>query len=180
MTLRSPDARRRDRDAHGGEFPLDALGSPIAGSPRQSEDERRGPFSNDRPARTAVRVGPALGDEVTGPRATFPAGPRTVQDAGGGAGEPKRRALLGRLAAGSGGGAGVGGLRPLRSMMTSIAKSMSVRKENRIRWRTRQNALYKNMRATTGCWPCQTCDFKSQPTAHGRAFRHSQAISRII
>ena len=62
-----PDARRGDRDAHGGELAVDPPVAPGRVLLRQPEDERRGSCGDGRSTRPAMWVGPALGDEVTVP-----------------------------------------------------------------------------------------------------------------
>jgi len=51
-------------------------------------------------------------------------------------------------------------------MATSIARSVSLRQESRMSWRTRQKARYKNERATAGCSPHQALVAKVQLRAH--------------
>jgi len=56
-----------------------------------------------------------------------------------------------------------------RSMTTSIARSVSLRQESRIRWRTRQNARYPNERGTPDA--CHiSADVKVQPHGSWMAF----------
>ena len=59
-------------------------------------------------------------------------------------------------------------------MTTSIARSLSVRQERRISWRTRQNARNRSVRVTAGCSPRQACGVKAQFRARGWRSRHSQ------
>jgi len=62
-----PHARGGDDDAHGGELAVDAAVAPLWVFLRQPEDERRGSLRHAWPTGPAVRVGPALGDEVPVP-----------------------------------------------------------------------------------------------------------------
>jgi hypothetical protein len=62
-----PDARGGDDDPHGGQFAVDAAVAPLGILLRQSEHHGRGPLRDSRSTWPAVRVGPALGDEIPVP-----------------------------------------------------------------------------------------------------------------
>jgi len=54
------------------------------------------------------------------------------------------------------------------------SRSVSLPQENRISWRMRASAQYRNKRAIAGCSPHHALDVKAQPTASGRPSRHQQ------
>ncbi len=54
-------------DAHGGQFAVDAAVAPLGILLRQSEHQCSGSLDDGRSTESAVRVGPALGDNVPVP-----------------------------------------------------------------------------------------------------------------
>lgn len=94
-----PDARGGDGDAHGGELTVDAAVAPSRVLLRQAEDECGRSLRDARPTGPAVRIRPALGDEVPVPTQQgcrldeevpeSPAGEQTC--------EPRQNRSVGRL-----------------------------------------------------------------------------------
>ena len=139
----------------------------------QPQDQRRGSRRQWWPAGPAVWVGPAPGHEVSVPA---PQAGRLDEPA-----VLRLRARNGHRAERTARSAGCSAGRRIwrrstvtswRSMTTSIARSVSLRPESRISWRTRQNARYRNDSATAECSPHQALDLKVQLTAHGWRSRH--------